>query len=58
MEYADQLVNEVIALGAYNAGIIPVNKIPFDRELRKACEANHCGNYGKKLDLSTLRWGC
>ena len=33
--------------GFVNAGIIAVEKIPFDPGFRKACEANQCGNYGK-----------
>ena len=36
-----------LALGATNAGWLPTSKIPFDPVLRKACEANTCGSYGK-----------
>lgn len=34
-------------VGFANAGIISVDKIPFDPGFRKACEANQCGRYGK-----------
>ena len=33
--------------GFANAGIIAVEKIPFDPAFRKACEANQCGRYSK-----------
>ena len=40
-------VEKLVALGANKAGFIAVSDIPFDRELRKSCEMNYCGNYGK-----------
>ena len=36
-----------VEAGASNAAAIPVAEIPFDPELRKACEQNLCGAYGK-----------
>ena len=54
MDDMERLVEEVKALGAYNAGIVPVSKIPFERELRKACEANYCGHYGKNWTCPPL----
>lgn len=51
MNGMDWLVEEAISRGAFNAGVAPVAKIPFERHLRKACEANYCGHYGKKLDV-------
>jgi predicted metal-binding protein len=41
------LVNKCLKHGAYKAYIIDVDKIPFDKGLRKYCEANYCGAYGK-----------
>lgn len=42
-----KLSDLAVALGAFRAGTIPVEQIPFDATLRKACEANYCGNYGR-----------
>lgn len=42
-----KLTKRAVALGAHKASVIPVASIPFDAGLRKACEANYCGNYGK-----------
>ena len=33
--------------GFTNAGLIPVENIPFDPVFRQACESNQCGRYGK-----------
>jgi len=33
--------------GAFRSYIIDVDKIPFDKELRKYCAMNYCGFYGK-----------
>ena len=30
-----------------NSGITEVERMVFDPELRKRCESNYCGNYGK-----------
>ena len=43
----EELIRNVILKGANKASIIPVSKIPFEPELRKLCETNQCGNYGK-----------
>lgn len=43
----EHLINMCIEFGAYNAGIIDVDKIPFDENLRSYCEMNYCGSYGK-----------
>jgi len=37
----------VLAQGAHRAGWIKVAELPFDSELRKACEVNACGRFGK-----------
>ncbi len=33
--------------GAFKSYIIDVDKIPFDKDLRKYCAMNYCGFYGK-----------
>jgi predicted metal-binding protein len=42
-----ELAEQAKTLGAFKASVLPVEQIPFDAGLRKACEANYCGNYGK-----------
>lgn len=42
-----ELIKNIILKGANKASIIPVSEIPFEPELRKLCETNQCGNYGK-----------
>ena len=41
------LVQIALKCGATGAAIVPVEKIPFDRNFRSACEKNVCGRYGK-----------
>ena len=48
---AEKLKQEMERLGVTCAAVLPVDKIPFDPELRKSCEANRCGIYGKN-------WAC
>ena len=48
---AAMVKEEMERLGVTSAAVIPVEAIPFDRELRKSCEANRCGIYGKN-------WAC
>jgi len=43
------IIQKCLELGAYKAGCANVSDITFDPNLRKACEANICGNYGKNL---------
>ena len=40
-------LEKILELGAYKAAVIDVEKIPFDEGLRRFCEVNHCGHYGK-----------
>ena len=42
-----ELIEKCAELGAFKAGCADVSDISFETELRKACEANYCGNYGK-----------
>jgi len=48
---AYKLKEEIELLGVTAAALLPVSDIPFDPELRKSCEANRCGIYGKN-------WAC
>ena len=43
----EELAKRAIECGAFKAKVITTDKIVFDKELRKACEANYCGNYGR-----------
>lgn len=47
MEGIKKLAEEAVKRGAFKAGVIDVEKIPFEAELRKSCEVNYCGNYGR-----------
>ncbi len=47
MESENDLIKTCIKAGAYKAGVVTTDKIPFDENLRSYCEVNHCGNYGK-----------
>ena len=42
----EELLDFTLKSGATRAKIIDAEAIPFDREYRKACEQNRCGNYG------------
>ncbi|MCK9478604.1 MAG: DUF2284 domain-containing protein [Firmicutes bacterium] len=42
-----ELIKDAVTNGAKTASIISTTEIPFDPELRKLCESNQCGNYGK-----------
>jgi predicted metal-binding protein len=44
----------VLEKGAKNSSIIEVSGIYFDPELRKACEQNYCGNFGKNWTCPPL----
>lgn len=48
---AESLKKKMEELGVSGAALLPVEQIPFDRELRKSCEANRCGIFGKN-------WAC
>jgi predicted metal-binding protein len=41
------LIENIVYRGANKANIISVSEIPFEPELRKLCESNQCGNYGR-----------
>ncbi len=42
-----KLEEQAISCGAFKAKVIPMEKVVFNPELRKACEANYCGNFGR-----------
>lgn len=46
MEEYQELLSRVEAEGC-RAGLVLVERIPFEPAFRKACESNTCGNYGK-----------
>lgn len=41
------MIQETMALGAYGAGAVAIDKIVFDRGFLSLCESNACGNFGK-----------
>lgn len=43
----EELKHKIEEMGAYKTGIVRVEDICFDASLRKLCEMNQCGNYGK-----------
>lgn len=43
----DELLKQVLALGATNAGLVKVEEIEFEPSFRAMCESNACGMYGK-----------
>ncbi|MGI6006169.1 MAG: DUF2284 domain-containing protein [Ruminococcus sp.] len=45
--FFEELAQKALECGAYKAQVIDTDQIVFDEELRKACEANYCGNYGR-----------
>lgn len=47
MKTQQELMQTTLDCGALKAGAIEVAQIPFNRDFRKACESNACGNYGK-----------
>ncbi len=47
MTHLDTLIQKINTLEGVRFGSILVENIPFFPELRKACEENYCGNYGR-----------
>lgn len=43
----DELLRDVMALGAKSAASLPAEEIPTDRRFRDACVQNACGYYGR-----------
>jgi Predicted metal-binding protein len=42
-----EIITKSIEFGAFKSGFTDVADVVFEPELRKACEANYCGNYGR-----------
>lgn len=47
MDHLEALQQFVLDSGAFRAGVVDVDGIPFEPEFRKLCEANSCGMYGR-----------
>lgn len=47
MEDLELLRHFILDAGAFRAGVVDVDTIPFEPEFRKLCESNACGMYGK-----------
>lgn len=47
MDDLELLRQFVLDNGAFRAGVVDMDAIPFEPEFRKLCEANACGMYGK-----------
>ncbi len=47
MKSENDLMKTCIEAGAYKAGVLTTDQIPFDENLRRYCQVNYCGNYGK-----------
>ncbi len=47
MKQYEEMEQYCMECGAFKAKVIDTDRIPFDEELRKACEANICGHYGR-----------
>ena len=43
----EELLREILALGADKAGAVPVEEIDFEPSFRSLCESNACGMYGR-----------
>lgn len=47
MKFIQSVINKALELGAQKCGSVEVEHITFDPGLRKNCEMNYCGSYGK-----------
>ena len=43
----EHLIQTLLEWGAHRAGLVEVERIEFEPEFRKMCEANACGMYGR-----------
>ena len=43
----EELLQQILALGADKAGAVPVAEIDFEPSFRSLCERNACGMYGR-----------
>ena len=47
MTVQEKIRDLALELGAYKAGIVPVEEIQFEPAFRKMCESNACGMFGR-----------
>ncbi|WMJ21773.1 DUF2284 domain-containing protein [Paludicola sp. MB14-C6] len=47
MDILKDSIERILKLGAKRVEVIPVSKVAFYPEIRKSCEMNQCGAYGK-----------
>lgn len=47
MDKLESLRHFILDAGAFRAGVLDVDAIPFEPEFRKLCESNACGMYGR-----------
>ena len=47
MNELESLRQFILDAGAFRAGVLDVDVIPFEPEFRKLCESNACGMYGR-----------
>lgn len=47
MKFIQSVIDKALELGAQKCGSVEVEHITFDAGLRKNCEMNYCGSYGK-----------
>lgn len=43
----NEFLEKIKELGVHEYGIIPVENVPFEHEVREMCAANRCGSYAK-----------
>lgn len=47
MDFVETITQKALELGASRCGVTAVKEVTFDPGLRKNCEMNYCGSYGK-----------
>ncbi|KXX71138.1 DUF2284 domain-containing protein [Flammeovirga sp. SJP92] len=50
----NEMIEVCLTKGAFKAHMIEVSRITFDEKLRKYCEVNHCGQFGKNYACPPL----
>ena len=43
-----EFIDKCKEIGIHECGILPIEQVPFEHEVREMCAANRCGLYGKK----------
>lgn len=52
----EELLQQILALGADKVGAVPVAEIDFEPSFRSLCESNACGMYGRSW-MCPPTWG-